>query len=332
MGGDHGINVIVPAAIIALEKYENLQLILVGDEARITLAIAKIKPELKQRLHVHHASQCVTMDDLPSQAVRHKKDSSMRVAINLVKEQKADAVVSAGNTGALMATAYFVLKTIKGIDRPAIMAHIPSTNPNGFLRMLDLGGNVESSAEQLLQFAVMGSVVASAVGHIDQPRVALLNIGEEDMKGDTRVKQAAQLLTEHRDINYVGFAEGDDIFKDVADVIVCDGFVGNVSLKTTEGAFRLLQETVRKKITRNLRGKFIGLLAQPMLMSIKKRLNPSRYNGASLLGLRGIVVKSHGAANVNGFAAAIERAIWEVEDNVIELIENQIVLLLENRK
>lgn len=324
MSGDHGAEVMVPSAFSALEKYSSLKIILVGDQEQLQAAIKKEKTDLSSRLTINNASQIVEMDDFPSQALRYKKDSSMRVTINLVKSGEAQAAVSAGNTGALMATARFVLKTVSHVDRPAIMAHIPADNALGFVRVLDLGANVDSTAEQLLQFAVMGSVVAETVSHIERPRIALLNIGEEEIKGNEQVKGAAELLSNRQDLNYVGFAEGGDIFVDMADVIVCDGFVGNVSLKTMEGAAKVITKVIKEAYTKNILTKLVALLSKPILGAVIKRLDPAKHNGASLLGLRGIVVKSHGSTGVKGTVAAIEHAVWEVENNVIDCIEKQL--------
>jgi len=324
MGGDHGPKVIVAAVVKAVHQHPDLNFILVGDEAVLTKRLKRRHRQLLPRIRIQHASELVGMDELPSQALRYKKDSSMRVAINLVKSGEANAAVSAGNTGALMATARFVLKTLPGIDRPAIMAHIPSDNPHGFVRMLDLGANVDSTPEQLFQFAVMGSVVAHAVSGIDAPRVALLNIGEEEMKGNEQVKQTAELLASHKAINYVGNAEGSDIFADVADVIVCDGFVGNVALKTIEGAAKLIAKIFKQALLRNWMSKCIALISKPILQPVIKRMDTSKYNGASLLGLKGIVVKSHGSANIKGWLAAINHAYEEVERDVLHLIEAKV--------
>lgn len=329
MGGDHGPKVIVAAAVKAAHQYPNLKLILVGDEALLKKCLKRRLKQFGPRLRIQHASELVGMDELPSQVLRYKKDSSMRVAINLVKKGSADAAVSAGNTGALMATARFVLKTLPHIDRPAIMAHIPSDNPLGFVRMLDLGANVDSTPEQLLQFAVMGAVVAHAVSGLESPRVALLNIGEEEMKGNEQVKQTAELLAKHKTINYVGNAEGSDIFANVADVIVCDGFVGNVALKTIEGLAKLIARIFKQALLRNWVSKCVALISKPVLQPVIKRMDTSKYNGASLLGLKGIVVKSHGSANVKGWLAAIHHAYEEVERDVVHLIEAKVAEVME---
>ena len=239
MGGDIGPEATVPAALEALREYQDLDIILVGDEAVLETSLLRHKAAVSDRLRIRHASQVVEMDDLPSHAMRNKKDSSMRVAINLVKEGEASACISAGNTGALMATARFVLKMLPGIDRPAICTALPTMT--GHTWMLDLGANVDVGADHLLQFSVMGSVMAGAVDGNTSPRIGLLNIGEEEIKGNEQVKEAAGLLSSSH-LNYGGYAEGDDIYKGGFDVIVCDGFVGNVSLKTTEGVAKMIAQ------------------------------------------------------------------------------------------
>ncbi len=316
MGGDHGPSVTVPAAVSALGKYPELKLILVGRK-EVLEPLMKRHSRLGGRLTLHHASEEVGMDELPSQALRGKKDSSMRVAINLVKSGEADACVSAGNTGALMATARFVLKTVNGIDRPAICALIPSHG--GHTHMLDLGANADCTPEQLFQFGVMGAALATAVYNIKEPRVGLLNIGEEEIKGNEKVKEAARLLTESH-INYIGFVEGNDIFSRDVDVVVTDGFVGNVSLKTMEGLAKMISQIIREEFRRTFTTKLLALAAMPVLHVVRKRLDTRHYNGASLLGLRGVVVKSHGGADSIGFASAIRIAILEVQNQVPQRI------------
>jgi len=329
MGGDFGPGVVVPSAVHVLKENTDLNIILVGHADEIEKQLAGISDVPIERLEIKHASQVVEMDDLPSHALRNKKDSSMRVAINLVKEGKAQACVSAGNTGALMATARFVLKTIAGIDRPAIIVLLPTIQ--GHTRVLDLGANVDSSAENLFEFAVMGSVLTSAVDSIEKPRVGLLNIGEEEIKGNERVKEAARLLSSSN-LNYIGFVEGDDIYKGTADVVVCDGFVGNVSLKTTEGVAQLIGHFVKQEFNRNLLTKFAGLVALPVLNALKKRIDPRRYNGASFVGLQGIVIKSHGNADKLSFSYAVREAILEVKKNVPQRIKNQLESMLSARQ
>lgn len=325
MGGDHGPSVVVPAALGVIKESPTLKLILVGDYDVLVAELRKHGAEAGPNLQIHHASQQVEMDELPSIALRTKKDSSMRVAINLVHEGVADACVSSGNTGALMATARFVLKTLPGIDRPAIISTLPTIK--GHTRMLDLGANVDSSSDVLLQFALMGSILTQAVDGNPNPTVGLLNIGEEEMKGNERVKEAARLLAESP-INYIGFVEGDDIFKGVVDVVVCDGFVGNVSLKTTEGVAKMIAHFMREAFTKNIFTKLVALIASPVLNAIKSKIDPRRYNGASFVGLNGIVIKSHGGADAFAFANAIHEAVYEVNQAVPEKISQQLEQLL----
>lgn len=326
MGGDHGPSVVVPAALRAVKRHPNLQLILVGRKNELKQWFTKYRILDNPQLSICHAEEVVGMDEPPSSALRYKKDSSMRVAINLVKEGKAAACVSAGNTGALMATARFVLKTLPGVDRPAIIAELPTLH--GKTRMLDLGANVDSCAEHLFQFAVMGSVLASAIDKIEKPSVGLLNIGEEEIKGNDQVKRTAHLLSEHEWINFIGYVEGDGIYKGAADVVVCDGFVGNVALKSSEGLAQLISKLIRQAFEHNFLTKLAGLIAWPVMKLVKKRIDPSRYNGASMVGLNGIVVKSHGAADIKAFSYAIEEAILEVETNVPELVRQRVTDLL----
>ena len=329
MGGDVGPAVVVPAALQMLKETPRLTLVLVGDEGVLQQELAAHGAKASPRLRLHHASQKVEMDDKPSLALRGKKDSSMRVAINLVKSGEAQACVSAGNTGALMATARFVLKMLPGIDRPAICSALPAMN--GPTHMLDLGANVDTSAENLLEFAIMGSVLTSAVQNLAAPTVGLLNIGEEEVKGNERVKEAARLLT-GSSLNYVGFVEGDDIYKGRVDVVVCDGFVGNVALKTSEGVAKMISNAMKEEFSRNLLTRLAALLALPVLNALRRRIDPRRYNGASLLGLQGIVVKSHGGADVLAFTYAIREAVKEVEKNVPQRISKQLEALLSERQ
>ncbi|WP_455217637.1 phosphate acyltransferase PlsX, partial [Kaarinaea lacus] len=305
MGGDHGPAVVVPAAIHSLSETAGLNILLVGDEDILKNELVSLKQQSNPRIEIQHATQKVEMDEKPSVALRTKKDSSMRVAINAVKEGRAQACVSAGNTGALMATARFVLKTLPGIDRPAIITTLPTMK--GHTHMLDLGANVDSTAENLYEFAVMGSVLTSAVENKISPTIGLLNIGEEEVKGNEIVKEAARLLASSN-LNYIGFIEGDDIYKGTADVVVCDGFVGNVSLKTTEGVAKMISHFLREEFNRNLITKLAALFAMPVLNALKRRIDPRQYNGASLLGLQGIVIKSHGSADVVAYSSAIKEA------------------------
>lgn len=329
MGGDFGPSIIVPAALQMLAKHDVLHLILVGNEAILKKELQSRHVSQHDRITIHHASQCVDMGESPAIALRTKKDSSMRVAINLVKEGQAQACVSAGNTGALMATARFVLKTLEGIDRPAIISTFPTRCGNKNVRMLDLGANVDCSVEHLLQFAIMGSVLAHAVDNLESPKVCLLNIGEEDIKGNEQVKQASLLFANSNAINYSGYIEGDKIFSGQADVIVCDGFVGNVALKTSEGVAGFIRYLIKEAFLSNIFTKCVALLALPIMKSLTKRIDPDRYNGASLIGLQGIVIKSHGGAKAHAFGYAIEEAMIQVEKNISQLIHAKVEQLLK---
>lgn len=313
MGGDHGPQSVVPAAIEMARKHEHLTLILVGRQDVLETWLRDLPERLRRRLPIRHASEVVEMHEPPSQALRGKKDSSMRVAINLVKDGEAEACVSAGNTGALMATGRFVLKTLPGIDRPAIISAIPARG--GHTHMLDLGANSDCTAEHLYQFAVMGSVVAQAIYSIPRPTVGLLNIGEEEIKGNEIVKKAAQLLNQST-LNYIGFVEGTDIFNGRVDVVVTDGFVGNVTLKAMEGLSKMIGHYVVEEFNRNVFTKAMGACALPVLRALKRRMDPRTYNGASLVGLKGILIKSHGSADSYSFANAIRIAMVEVEKQV----------------
>lgn len=323
MGGDFGPQVTIPASLACLKKNPQLKLIMVGDQVQLMPLLAHALVEFEGRISIEHASQIVEMDEPPQKALKNKKDSSMRVAINLVKEGRADACVSAGNTGALMATARFVLKMIPGIDRPAIISTLPSIF--GQTHMLDLGGNVDSSAEHLYQFAVMGEEVVKAVENIDRPRVGLLNIGEEDMKGNEQVKAAAKLL-EKSSLNYIGYVEGNSINAGTVkvDLIVTDGFVGNVALKSIEGAAKMIAVKLKQTFSRNIFTKLIGLMAYPVLKLFKDSIDPRLYNGASFIGLRGLVIKSHGGADALAFETAIRLAELEVEKDVIRKISEKL--------
>ncbi len=313
MGGDKGAEVSVPGALQALDEIPSLRLKLVGGPDTLAPMLAGQSSRITDRIEVVPASEVVGMDEHPRDALRKKKDSSMRVALNLVKNGDADACVSSGNTGALMATARFVLKTLPGIDRPAIISVIPAIG--GHTHMLDLGANADCTAEQLFQFGVMGSVVAADIHGISRPKVGLLNIGEEDIKGNELIREAGRLLWES-DLNYIGFVEGNDIFSGDVDVVVTDGFTGNVSLKTMEGVSHMLSVSMRSEFMRNAFSKLLGLLASPVLRSVKNRLDPRRYNGASLVGLTGIVIKSHGAADEFAFGNAIRTAMIEIDKGV----------------
>ena len=312
MSGDLGAEVVVRAAAATLEKYANIELIIVGDQAELQTLVARIVGN-NPRLKIQHASQVVAMSEPPAEALRKKKDSSMRVAINLVKEGTADACVSSGNTGALMATAKFVLKMLPGVDRPAIIAELPAKS--GTVHMLDLGANTQATAEQLFQYAMMGSIVTSDIARLERPRIALLNIGAEDIKGNDTVREAAALLNSST-LNYVGFVERNDLFSGKADVVVTDGFTGNVTLKTIEGAVGLVHYFLKRAFTRSWRAKLQALLAGFVLKSLAVEMDSRNYNGATLVGLNGIVIKSHGGADAVAFQHAIDTAIVEVRNQL----------------
>ena len=314
MGGDHGPDVTVHAALDFVRKHEDVRVILVGLEERILPFLAK---HGDARVSVRHATEVVAMDESPALAIRNKKDSSMRVAIDLVKSGEADACVSAGNTGALMAISRFVLKMLPGIDRPAICAVLPTTT--GHVHVLDLGANVDCSPEHLFQFGIMGASLVSAIEHKERPTVGILNIGEEDIKGNDVVKRAAELLKDSG-LNFIGNIEGDGLYRGDAEVVVCDGFVGNVALKASEGLAQMLATFLRQEFSRDLLTKLAALVAMPVLKHFKRRVDHRRYNGASLLGLKGIVVKSHGSADAFSFGNALERAADTVRSGVLERI------------
>ena len=329
MGGDKGPLITIPSAIMAINQMPNLHLILCGDENIITTELARLnisKQDLShhKQLSIFATSQTVEMDDKPVFALRSKKDSSMRKALDLVNEGKAQACVSAGNTGALFSMAHFVLKTLPGVERPALISSLPTHDNDKHVFMLDLGANVFCDSHVLYQFGVMGSVMAQQVDGIDNPRIALLNMGEEAIKGSDHIKLAALELAENETINYVGFIEGSDIFSNKADVIVCDGFVGNVALKTCEGVARLVYDKSKTAFSQNILIKLLTLIVKSSLKKIFKSMNPDQYNGASLIGLRGIVVKSHGNANSSAFFSAIMEAVKEVERQVPEKIKNSL--------
>jgi len=312
MSGDKGTGVIVDAVRQVLAARTDATLLLVGDPAEIERHIGN-NPLPEGRAQIVEASEVVTMDDSVAIALRNKKKSSMRIAINQVKEGRAAACVSSGNTSALMAISKFVLKTVPGIDRPAICTTIPALH--GHTHMLDLGANVDCSADHLFQFATMGSILAQAIDSVDKPTVGLLNIGSEELKGNGQVKEAAELIS-NSSLNYIGFVEGNEIYTDRADVVVCDGFVGNISLKTSEGLARMISHYLKEEFMRTPFNKLVGLVAKPILMSFRKRIDPRRYNGASLLGLKGVVVKSHGSADAVAFANAINIALLAIDNDV----------------
>jgi glycerol-3-phosphate acyltransferase PlsX len=320
MGGDHGAHVTVPAVLQYLARDPESSFILVGRQADLEAELAKLHASAGPRLRVQHAAEVVEMDEPPAAALRGKKDSSMRVAIDLVKKDDAQACVSAGNTGALMAISRFVLKTLPGIDRPAIATTLPTLK--GHTCVLDLGANVDCTAEHLLQFGIMGSELVASLDSQAQPTVGLLNIGEEDIKGNEVAKRAAELLRAS-DLNFRGNVEGDDIYKGTTDVVVCDGFVGNVALKASEGIAQMLGTYLREEFNRNFLTRFAGLVASPVIRHFKRRVDHRRYNGATLIGLRGIVIKSHGSADVFAFGFAIERAVKEARTGVLRHIEQR---------
>jgi phosphate acyltransferase len=319
MGGDHGPRVTAPAALEALKRDVNLRIVLVGLGEQIKPWLGDGAASFGDRITLREATQVVSMDEKPQDALRRKKDSSMRVAIDLVKAGEADACVSAGNTGALMATGRFVLKTIDGIDRPAIISRIRARH--GHTHMLDLGANSECNAGHLLQFAVMGAVVASDMHGIDKPRVGILNIGEEEMKGDSVVQDAARLLSAST-LNYVGFVEGDDIFSGEVDVVVTDGFTGNVALKTMEGLANMIVGALKTEYTRNPLRRLGAAASWPALRSLRREFDPRMYNGASMVGLNGVVIKSHGGADVISFANAVRVGLIEAQKGVPMQISN----------
>ncbi|MBD8482592.1 MULTISPECIES: phosphate acyltransferase PlsX [Pseudomonas] len=325
MGGDFGPRSIVQASLACLSATPSLHLTLVGHPQLLEELIASQPAVDRSRLHVAAASEVVGMDERPSQALRGKPDSSMRVALQLLRDEQVQAVVSAGNTGALMALSRHLLKTLPGIDRPAMMAAIPTRG--GYCQLLDLGANVDCSAEHLYQFAVMGSVAAQALG-VERPRVALLNVGTEDIKGNQQVKLAASLLRKAQGLNYTGFIEGDGVFRGEADVVVCDGFVGNILLKSNEGLAGMFAERVQALFQSSLMARAVGALAMPLLKRLQADLAPARYNGASFLGLQGIVVKSHGAAGVEGLQCAIDRARDEIRENLPQRLHGRLAQML----
>ena len=325
MGGDFGPHCIVQASLACLAAIPSLHLVLVGQSAIIEELIAHHPDVDRSRLQIEHASEVVTMDERPAQALRGKPDSSMRIALELVRSGRAQACVSAGNTGALMALSRYVLKTLPGIDRPAMVTAIPTTR--GPCYLLDLGANVDCSAEQLYQFALMGVVAAEAAGVLN-PRVALLNIGTEEIKGNQQVKLAATLLQQAVALNYIGFIEGDGLYRGEADVVVCDGFVGNVVLKSSEGLAAMIGARIEAIFRQSWRSRLVGALALPLLRRLKNELGPVQHNGASFLGLQGIVVKSHGSASPEAFQAAIRHALVEVQANLPQRLHGRLELLL----
>jgi glycerol-3-phosphate acyltransferase PlsX len=325
MGGDHGPHVTVPAALEFQARLADVEIVLVGLEDALQAELAAHGASPGPRLRLRAASQLVAMDEPPAQALRYKKDSSMRIAVNLVKSGEAHACVSAGNTGALMAISRFVLKTLPGIDRPAIATVLPNMRRTNTY-MLDLGANVDCTAENLLQFGMMGAMLVAAVEHKERPLVGLLNIGVEDIKGNETVKRAAELLRASG-LNFAGNVEGDDIYRGNIDVVVCDGFVGNVALKASEGVVQMMTSALREEFKRNPFTRLAALVSLPVLRAFRRRMDHRRYNGASLLGLRGIVIKSHGSADRYAFGQALARAVEEVRNDVPHRISRRMTQL-----
>lgn len=314
MGGDFGPRVTVAAALDALKRHPQLHILLVGQTGTLQPLLDRHRGRELERLELVHADSVVAMDDKPSFALRRRQNSSMWIALQLVAEGRAQACISAGNTGALMACGRTILGMLPGIERPAITAAMPTLRGHSY--MLDLGANVESSAEHLLQFAIMASIMVEAVERRATPTVGLLNIGAEENKGTELVREASRLLQAHGGLNFIGYLEGDDLFSGRADIVVCDGFVGNVALKSCEGLSKLLVRTVQRSFRRTLYSRLVALLATPVLRELKQQLDPGRRNGATLLGLKGVVVKSHGSANRRYFGYAIDQAFEEARVNV----------------
>jgi len=327
MGGDHGPPVILSAAVKAIQLHPNVHFALCGDETVIENGLSSLTSQERARVSVYHCDQVVEMGEVPTSALRNKKRSSMRKVIELVKDGDANACVSAGNTGALLTLSFYLLKTLSGIDRPALINMMPTTSHHNVF-LLDLGANVNCTPEILFQYGVMGSVLAQEVSGIVSPRVALLNVGEEDIKGNAQVKSADQLFKDAPGINYIGYVEGDDIFTDHADVVVTDGFTGNVALKSSEGLAKLVINEVKRQSQRNLYTRILAKIAFPLLKSIYNSVNPDQYNGASLIGLRGIVIKSHGNASKDAFYYAIVKAMNEAKMQVPDKIKTKIETVL----
>jgi glycerol-3-phosphate acyltransferase PlsX len=333
MGGDHGVNVTIPACIKFLHDYPDVKLVLVGDKESIYNKLGQNLSAYSERIDVVHTTQVVGMDEPPQNAMRNKKDSSMRVAINLVHEKKANAIVSAGNTGALMATARYVLRTMENIDRPAIAKILPTMKRD--VCVLDLGANIECTPEQLFQFGVMGSQLMKAVTKKVSPSLGILNIGSEEIKGNDNIKKAHELL-KSSGLNFYGNVEGDDINKGTVDVVVCDGFTGNVALKTLEGVAKMISFFIKQEFNSSILSKISGLFAYPVLSRIKTKADPRKYNGAILIGLNELVIKSHGGTDSFGFYYALQQAYQEVSDGVINMLKdylkNNAKIFKEERK
>ncbi len=329
MGGDYGPSVAVPAALKCLALHPELSLVLVGDQGKINPYLSGHADSTRTRLEVFHTEVSIDNATKPETVLRKYKNSSMYIAVELVKEKRVDACVSAGNTGALLMIGRHLLKTIPGISKPAIIASIPASSTSRRRYILDVGANVNCEARQLLEFAVMGSVLASSLNNTEAPRVGLLNIGHEEHKGTEQIRVAAQLLEKSAALNYIGFVEGNEIFDDKVDVVVCDGFAGNVTIKTSAGVVRKIESLLEESATRTWLTRLYYLIASPLLRSLKFQINPAKFNGASLLGLQGIIVKSHGNARIEGFYYAIEQAIKEISDGVPDLISHKMSAFLD---
>ena len=326
MGGDFGPAVTLPASLAFLAEHGSAGLDIVGQQEVLQKHPQFAQLQANARCKFIHAAEIVTMDDPIEIALRRKKNSSMRLAINQVKDGGAQAAVSAGNTGALMAIARYVLKTMDGIDRPAIATQLPNAK-GGATTVLDLGANVDCTEDHLLQFAVMGSALVAAISTNPSPSVGLLNIGEEAIKGSEVIKKAGDLLrsaSNSGDLNFYGNVEGNDIFKGTTDIVVCDGFVGNVALKTSEGLASMIGGFMKKEFSRNIFTKLAGIVAYPVLTAFKNRMDHRRYNGAALLGLQGLVFKSHGSADVFAFERALSRAYDAANNNLLERVRERI--------
>lgn len=331
MGGDFGPSVTVPAALRALAVYEDLSLVLVGDEGKISAQLIGVSASYLERLEILHTTVCVENDSKPESVLRKSKESSMFLAVDLVRDGRADACISAGNTGALLLAGRHLLKTLPGISKPAIIACVPLHSMQRNAYILDVGANVCSSPQELLEFAIMGSIQAGAVSNISQPRVALLNVGHEAHKGTATIREAAALLEQIESLNYVGFVEGNEIFMDKTDVVVCDGFSGNITIKTSAGVVRVIEQLLKERLSSSFFARLLGMLASPLFKQLRTQLDPAQFNGASVLGLQGIIVKSHGNANSNAFYFAIEQALKEVTDRVPTLIAQRMEALLQSR-
>ncbi|WP_394132138.1 phosphate acyltransferase PlsX [Shewanella maritima] len=327
MGGDHGPHISVPAAVQALTVQPSLNIILVGDKAEIQRHLANSTPHILERIDIIHTTEVVEMNERPVHALRFKKNSSMRVALELVRDGKASACISAGNTGALMAMSKVLLKTLPGIDRPALVSCLPTVKGKP-VYLLDLGANVVCDSDTLFQFAVMGSVLCETIEKLPKPKVSLLNVGIEEMKGNDQVQQASQILQNTSQLNYTGFVEGDEIYTGNVDVIVCDGFVGNITLKTSEGIAKLLVHQLKTGLKQGFFVRFLSKLITPHIQSLLSKMNPDHYNGASLLGLRGIVVKSHGNADEAALVQAINLAAIEAERRLPEMVNDRLESIL----